>query len=194
MASARARLLVIHWPSPGGRVRWPSRESAAFAITHGIPVTIHLLKAAFSSVHSASSTPAFTFTRARRSSSIPRPACCGLGSIAPMITRASPALRMASTHGGVRPCVEHGSSVTYMLAPLAWSGFFSAPNASISACASPAFRCQPRADNPSATHDHGADRGVWTGQADPAPGFPHGGLHEFFVFVHAFTLHLALYR
>jgi hypothetical protein len=90
----------------------PSSDMPALAITHGVPVTIHLLKATFSARHSASSTPVVTFTLPARSNSTPRPACAGFGSMAPMTTRAKPARRIASTHGGVRPCVEHGSSVT----------------------------------------------------------------------------------
>ena len=49
---------------------------------------------------------------AARSRSSPRPAWAGFGSMAPTITRAKPAATIASTHGGVRPWVEHGSSVT----------------------------------------------------------------------------------
>ena len=47
-----------------------------------------------------------------RSRSIPRPRCFGFGSIAPITTRPIFAAMIASVHGGVRPVVEHGSSVT----------------------------------------------------------------------------------
>ena len=56
-ASAREAVFESHWPSPGGRVKRPSSESAAFAMTKGKPVTIHLLNATFSARHSASRTP-----------------------------------------------------------------------------------------------------------------------------------------
>ena len=40
------------------------------------------------------------------------PECFGFGSVAPTITRLIPAAMMASVQGGVRPCVQQGSSVT----------------------------------------------------------------------------------
>src|SRR6266516_5454133 len=73
-----------------------------------------------------------------------RPAWAGFGSVAPTTTRRMPAATMASVQGGVRPCVEHGSSVTYSVAPIGEWPFRSASlNASISACGPPAPRCQP---------------------------------------------------
>src|SRR4030095_12137082 len=86
------------------------------AITNGWPVTIHLLNALLSRVHSSDKIPSFTRTPAFRSLTIPVPECFGLGSVAPMTTFLSPALIIASVHGAVRPVVEHGSRVTYSVA------------------------------------------------------------------------------
>jgi hypothetical protein len=47
----------------------------------------------------------------------PRPAAFSVGSSEAITTRAMPAARIASTHGGVRPWCAHGSSDTYMVAP-----------------------------------------------------------------------------
>ena len=141
MASARAASPVIHWPSPAGRVMRPSRLMPALAMTQGRPVVMSLAKGAITSRHSLSRMPVVTAIPAAASNSRARPACRGFGSSAPHTTRATPAAMMASTQGGVRPCVEHGSSVTYSVPPPA-----SAPRrASTSAWGPPAWRCQPLA-------------------------------------------------
>jgi len=81
----------------------PSSERAHLAMTKGRPATIHLLKARLRASASAARMPGMTSMPAARSRSRPRPAWEGLGSTAPMTTRANPAAMMASTQGGVRP-------------------------------------------------------------------------------------------
>ena len=52
---------------------------------------------------------------------LPQPELTGLGSSMAATTRCTPAARMASVHGPVRPVWLHGSSVTYIVAPRAFS-------------------------------------------------------------------------
>jgi hypothetical protein len=85
---------------------------AAFTVTNGVRWTIQWLKASFNRVASSASRPVVTWMPARRRIPNPRPAWAGLGSVAAATTRRMPAALMASVQGGVRPCVQHGSSVT----------------------------------------------------------------------------------
>ena len=86
MSSRRASRPVIHRDSSGGRVNRPSRDMPHFAITNGCPVTIHLLNASLSRVHSSAKIPFRTRTPAFRNSTIPLPECRGFRSVAPMTT------------------------------------------------------------------------------------------------------------
>src|SRR5438067_989565 len=54
-------------------------------------------------------------------SSTPRPELTGFGSCIAATTRCTPAAMIASVHGPVRPLWLHGSSVTYNVAPRAFS-------------------------------------------------------------------------
>mmetsp|Transcript_31883 Transcript_31883/g.92342 ORF Transcript_31883/g.92342 Transcript_31883/m.92342 type:complete len:206 (+) Transcript_31883:375-992(+) len=67
----------------------------------------------------------------------PPPLTRGLGSTTPATTRATPAARSASQHGGVLPWWLHGSSDTYAVDPLARSP--ACLSANTSAWGSPAF-------------------------------------------------------
>ena len=68
MACRRAAGPVSQRPSLGALVRRPSRLIPHFAITNGRRVTIHLLKASFSRLHSAAKTPLVTLIPAALSS------------------------------------------------------------------------------------------------------------------------------
>ena len=141
IACRRAAGPVIQRPSSGDLVRRPSRLIPHFAITNGRPVTIHLLNASFSWLHSAARTPLVTSIPAARSARrIPRPPCCGLGSIAPITTRPTPALTIASGAGrrapgrgaGLERDVERGRPQVSRAA--------AAERHSISACGNPLAR------------------------------------------------------
>ena len=94
---------VIHFDSPLASAVRPSRLIASFTRSHGRPRSKRLKKPGFSSRAASCSRPGSTAMPAARSSSMPRPATCGLGSSAATTTRATPALTRASAHGGVRP-------------------------------------------------------------------------------------------
>src|SRR5439155_11064579 len=112
-ACRRAEMSVIQRGSPGGRVNRPSRDIPHFAMTNGRWVTIHLLKASLRRVHSLAKTLCRILTPAFRNCAMPLPEWRGLTSTAPTTTFLTPALRIASVHGAVRPTVEQGSRVTY---------------------------------------------------------------------------------
>jgi hypothetical protein len=109
--AARASSPVIHWLSPVRVATRPSRLAASLARIHGRPWRIAKWNAMFSASASASSTPTTTSTPAARSRAMPLPLTRGLGSVAPMTTRATPARTSASAQGPVRPTWLHGSSV-----------------------------------------------------------------------------------
>lgn len=94
----------------------PSSVIAAFTVTKGVRWTIQWLNASFSRAASVATSLAAsaksTFTPALRNISNPLPAWLGLGSVVATTTRRMPAARIASVQGGVRPCVQQGSSVT----------------------------------------------------------------------------------
>ena len=105
---------------------------------------------------------------ARRKIVNPFPLCKGLGSCTPATTRLMPTATMASVQGGVRPCVQHGSRVTYSVAPLgSWPCACASRRAAISACGRPARWCQPRPMTRPALHDHRAHHGVGRSGAIP---------------------------
>ena len=133
---------VIQRGSPGGRVNRPSRDIPHFAMTNGRWVTIHLLKASLRRVHSLAKTLCRILTPAFRNCAMPLPEWRGLTSTAPTTTFLTPALRIASVHGAVRPTVEQGSRVTYSVAR-AGTGASKLRRHSISACSRPAPRWCP---------------------------------------------------
>src|ERR1039457_313203 len=133
----REAVLVIHCVSRGGGDSRPSRLIPHLAMTNGRLVSVHLLNASLSAEHSLANTPARTLRPACLSSSIPCPACLGLGSGAPITNRRTPASTIASVQGPVRPVVEQGSSVTYRTA-LFGTGFLKLRRHSTSACGHPA--------------------------------------------------------
>ena len=73
-------------------------------------------------------------------------------------TRRTPARITASVQGGVLPWWQHGSSVTYSVAPAACSP--AARRASISACGPPNRACHPSPTTCAPAGDHAADHRV----------------------------------
>ncbi len=121
----------------------PAASSASLAVTSGRrSVTRRICPAAIQCAASTS-TPRSTARPALRNRARPRPATRGSGSSMAHTTRASPAPTMASAHGGVMPWCEHGSSVTYMVAPRARSP--ACAMAMVSACGRPPGAVQARA-------------------------------------------------
>lgn len=139
--SRRAASPVIHFDSPEDSAVLPSSEEAVLIRTKGWPSSMRLKKPALSSRASASSSPLWTSMPAARMRARPSPATLGLGSWAAATTRATPAPMSASAQGGVRPWCAQGSRLTYTVAPCAAGP--ACISAWISACASPAFWCQP---------------------------------------------------
>ena len=89
--------------------------------------------------------PRSTATPLRLSHRKARPAWAGFGSVAATTTLEMPAPTMAHVQGGVRPLVEHGSSVTKRVTPLVGLPLrLASEMASTSAWGKPARRCQPR--------------------------------------------------
>src|ERR1039458_586634 len=165
MPYARAASPVIHFDSPVAVAILPSSVIAALTVTNGRRWTIQWLNASFSRAHSLASASALGPPASRRrvaglrieglaggTPALPGavPAipsrrrflkagreCFGFGSVAPITTRLIPAALMASVQGGVRPCVQHGSSVTKSVAPFVeYLRFCASRSASISACRS----------------------------------------------------------
>ena len=83
----------------------PSSERASLSETCGRPVVMNFVHGAMSARASSPATPTRPRRPRRASRCAPPPSTCGLGSRQPMTTRAMPASRIASTHGGVRPLV-----------------------------------------------------------------------------------------
>ena len=110
--SRRASGPVIHFDSPLAVAILPSSVIAAFTVTNGSPAMIQWLNATLISAACSANKPCSTAMPLRLSHRKARPACSGLGSVAATTTLEMPALMMACVHGGVRPLVEHGSSVT----------------------------------------------------------------------------------
>ena len=98
----------------------------------------------------------------------PRPEAFSVGSSEAITTRAMPASRIASVHGGVRPVWQHGSSETYSVAPRR-----SAPPAGGDRRAlgvRPAERgVEALAEHLPVAHDHRADERVRAGRARDRP-------------------------
>ena len=104
----------IHLLSPVRVATLPSSVMADLKSTYGRPVRACLRKGWFSSRALAASSPPATTTSTPSSRRIPRPrpAAFSVGSSEPTTTRAMPASRIASVHGGVCPWWQHGSSET----------------------------------------------------------------------------------
>ena len=107
----RAAGPVSHEVVPDAPAMALSSEIASFSVTHGRSDRNEWKNAAFSSDASSIRTPTSTSIPAARKSCAPLPAS-GLGSRTAMTTRATPALMIASTQGGVFPKCVQGSSVT----------------------------------------------------------------------------------
>lgn len=141
---ARARGPVIHFDSPFTVAILPSRVIAALTMTHGVLWRIQWFHDSLRRSAECARQPVITSMLAWRSRSIPLPLWRGFGSTVAMTTRLIPAAMIASVQGGVRPWVEHGSSVTYNIEPSGLIPLDSASQrASISACGWPARLCQP---------------------------------------------------
>ena len=104
-ATARLPSLDIHFESPPWVATLPSRLIADLKTTSGRPVRACLRKAWFCSRARVASSPPDTSTSTPSSRRIPRPRpeAFELGSSPPTTTRAMPALRIASVHGGWWP-------------------------------------------------------------------------------------------
>ena len=112
--------------------------------------------------------PVSTSTPASRSLRKPRPATSGFGSSMAATTAATPASINASAQGGVRPWCEHGSSVTYSVAPRASAPasakrhHFGMPSVCVDMKAAP--------DDLAIPHQHRPHRRIRTGPPQPFPG------------------------
>ncbi len=120
-AQARASSPATQRESPLDAAILPSSVAANFAMTNGSPIARCFRYASSSFADAASPSPAVTSIPAARSFSAPRPATFGSGSMSATCTAVTPASISASAQGGVRPTCEHGSSVTYAVAPRAAS-------------------------------------------------------------------------
>jgi hypothetical protein len=116
----------------------PSSVIADLNRTHGRPVRACLRNGWLSSRARDRSSPSATATSIPSSRRIPRPRpeAFSVGSSEATTTRAIPASISASVQGGVWPWWQHGSSETYIVAPLV-SASLQAASAARSACASP---------------------------------------------------------
>ena len=136
---SRAFSPVIHLLSPVIVAILPSSVIAHLAVTHGIPVVIYLrntrfwvfnclMRVAMISPHTVLAACSRTSTSmpAWRNCSTPLPETRGLGSRSPTTTRLMPFSMIASVHGGCCPWWQHGSRVTYMVAPAQSTPFSSA--------------------------------------------------------------------
>ena len=117
--SARLDSPEIHFDSPPLVATRPSRVTADFIVTSGLPVRACFRNAWLSSRAAAASAPSANVTSipSSRSTPGPRPLAFSDGSSAPITTRSTPAAMIASVHGGCLPWCAHGSSVTYIVAP-----------------------------------------------------------------------------
>ena len=120
----------------------PSADTASLSSTCGRPCVILAIWPAWARRASSANRPVSTVTPLVRSLAWPCPATSGLGSSSADTTRLTPALTMASAQGGVLPSCEHGSSVTYSVAPCA--ARLARRSASVSACGRPPSCVQPR--------------------------------------------------
>ena len=140
-ASRRASSEVIHCDSPPRVAMAPSSDSPAFNVTCARPRVMkrpHGASTRSASRCSAPPKPSRTSTPAAARARAPWPATLGFGSRTANTTRRTPARRIASVHGAVRPTWLHGSSVTKSVAARARSP---APrSATTSAWSSPARR------------------------------------------------------
>src|ERR1700687_273534 len=125
--SARDSSEVIHARSPLADLcdrLWascPFRVIADLSVTNGRLYLIQHAKASFNRFASASHAPVSTAPPAARSCAKPRPATAGLGSAMGATTRLIFARTSASVHGPVRPVMQHGSRLTYSVAPAAFA-------------------------------------------------------------------------
>ena len=122
----------------------PSSVIADLKSTNGRPVRACLRNGWLSSRARVASSPSATSTAMPSSRRIPRPRpeAFSVGSSEATTTRAKPASRIASVHGGVRPVWQHGSSETYSVAPRR-SAPPAAAIAARSACGSPSAVWKP---------------------------------------------------
>ena len=108
---ARASSPVTQRDAPVRVAMRPSSDRPSLMPTYGRPRVMNFAQGASSSVAGRCSCITVTSTPSARSRSMPLPGTFGFGSRAPTTTRATPAARMASTHGAVRPVWLQGSSV-----------------------------------------------------------------------------------
>src|SRR5690606_31140017 len=133
--SARESAELIHLLLPSAAADLPSKVAAYFQVTCGRPVRTKCSHARSGPLAaSRANRPDRTSTPAARSTSAP-PAACGFASDTACTTRAMPAPRSASVHGGVRPVCAQGSSVTTAVRPAARSP--ACRRATTSACGPP---------------------------------------------------------
>ena len=119
--SARAGGPVIQRLSPLAIAVRPSRDMASLMRKRPRPRRWRCKKPLSWTSTAPAKRPTATSMPASRRRAKPPPATRGFGSCTAATTRATPALRKASTQAGVRPLCAHGSSVTYAVAPRAAS-------------------------------------------------------------------------
>ena len=131
----------------------PSSVAATFRASRGRPRSIRLAWPASSSRAASASSPVSTRTPRSWSAVTPRPETRGSGSCSETTHRATPASASALAQGGVFPKWEHGSSVTYAVAPRASDP--ASASASASAWGRPPGAVRPEAAiRPSWTRTH----------------------------------------
>src|SRR5712664_2403324 len=129
---SRAASPETHCELPATSAIRPSIDVASLTATNGRSACSRANRnGALSAAAASASRPIDTATPLARSAAAP-PRACGSGSGSAATTRATPAARIASVHGGVLPWCAHGSRFTTRVAPRARSP--AASSATTSAC------------------------------------------------------------
>src|SRR5713226_2212834 len=132
---ARAASPETHCELPAASAIRPSIDVASLSATNGRSACSRANRnGALSAAAASASRPIDTATPLARSAAAP-PRACGSGSGSAATSRAAPAARIASVHGGVLPWCAHGSRFTTRVAPRARSP--AASSATTSACGPP---------------------------------------------------------
>ena len=113
----RDRSLEIQRAFPKSSQILPSSDIASFTVTNGRPVVTCFANGRISGAASSAQSPHEVAMPARRSVRAALPRFAGFGSAHAHTTRFTPAAINASQHAPTRPGLEHGSNVTYTVAP-----------------------------------------------------------------------------
>src|SRR3989475_9530694 len=129
---SRAASPETHCELPATSAIRPSIDVASLSATNGRSACSRANRnGALSAAAASASRPIDTATPLARSAAAP-PRACGSGSGSAATTRAAPAARIASVHGGVLPWCAHGSRFTTRGAPRARSPAAASPTTSAS--------------------------------------------------------------